>query len=300
MKKDEHVDQADLVAYLEKPEADAYKSIRLHLAICSACRKQVQTLSTLEERLREMTIQAPSFETQGMDESRAGFGETPGVEIDDKPTATDKTAADLKAALHYAAHAPAMREALSESETAQGTAPQTRPRAHDGFLDRLKQGLNFRTPLWLTAPATVAAAALLYFLVDTPLKTPTVVHFQDNPVMQFTPTDQAPGMGFFKRAREMTVPYDGITVKLAGAEGIALSWPPVTQALSYRFRLQSFTDGQEIVLTEQDTIKPELALKEVTLEAGRRYTWMLSGHTRDGKRFSSAGGFIIPKEKQPK
>ena len=280
MKNGGHVDTTDLAAYCEKPEADEYRSIRLHLAICPSCRNRVQALNALEDRLREMLFRPKTFTTQDKDES---------------PQTGTQGAEDLKAALHYAAHAPAMRRVLSENE-AKPEAPSPRG-SQGGFFDKLKRSLSFRMPLRLTGPATVVVAAVLYVLALMSVNTPTVVHFQENPVIQFTPADQAPGIGFFKRAREKAAPYDGISVELAGKEGIALSWPPVAQARGYTLRLREFKDGQEIVLTERDINKPALLLKGITLEIGRRYAWTLSGRTEAGEHFSASGGFVLSKGK---
>ena len=316
MNTDTHPDTDALKAYLLNSESPDYATLRLHLAGCPACRDEAVVLSSLINNYASLD------ETRGNDESLSDEQHQLIIDyIDGKLSADESVTAKtlindnkyaMKSALHYTSHRSAMADSLPAHTQDNGQSVTGNAHHHDTsrlsqMLSTVAQWLDTRAPVW-AVPATAFTVAIAIFSIQSIDTLPfsdannqfVVASYQDNPVMQFRPTDALPGIGFFSKADNISREYNGVLVKVLNndddtAGKIKLQWPRVKNAIQYSMRLQVFNQGQKITLGEIST-KAAIATFDVEeISNNKRYEWILTGETTNKKTFYSTGGFIISK-----
>ncbi|MEC4677538.1 MAG: hypothetical protein VST69_02135 [Nitrospirota bacterium] len=287
-----HPEDETLIAFFENPSAHEFKDLSLHLATCQSCRNQMSALSKLKETLSEIAT------TSGMDHSDAT------MDTDDVFTKNQTHAQNLKAALHFESHRAAMDRSLSEyteiPEKQQETVKQDASKK-PGFAGLIRKCLRLRTPFWLTAPAAGFAAIIFIFLFS-PAFSPeverlSIAAYQDNAVIEFQSKTARPGIGFFENARTNEKSFENINISLIKNTDIALSWPPVENAIDYTLTLKMIQGGEKKGVDKITTNETHAVFQKNALEKNTRYEWRLSGQTRDDLIFQASGGFVITQTK---
>ncbi|NOX92392.1 MAG: hypothetical protein GXP18_08085, partial [Gammaproteobacteria bacterium] len=149
----------------------------------------------------------------------------------------DENPAALKAALHYAIHAPAMRRRFDTTTSSMGEVPRearsdttrldTGQSQPPGLLQRL---LGWRPPAWGSIPVSAAAAFALALAVLPTAMPPSntspnpatlvIASYADRPVLELQgPATDLPGMGFFHAADVREIPFDGLRLRYSRADG---------------------------------------------------------------------------------
>lgn len=307
-----HPDTGQLNAYLQNPMGSDYRQLRLHLAVCADCREQVQLLDELQTHL-------PAIEAELYQQNIASNSELHDAlhsqliekYIDGQLEPADRLPITellknnpqaMKAAMHYASHSARMQRVMGDSSGAmlaeQSRAPGKSGRSSSpGLLTSLRHWLEIRLPVWLTVPTAAALAGVLSIVmipqIELATSQPTVVAYQDNPVIQFKRTENLPGIGFFSDANKMVKPYDRIKASLAGDRIIELSWPKVENAINYTMQLKAIINGRQISVGQVITTSTQAAFKRMANDSGQRYVWHLNGKTDKDELFSTKGGFVI-------
>lgn len=286
MELNEHPTDRHILEYLKAPDAVDQGDLRLHLAGCHACRRRADLVAMLRDRGHCLDSGTDQVDPRVADlvggNLAAGEAESLRREIKQDPAA-------LRAALHYASHARAMRE-IAE--------PASGDRIGSKWLKSLLRGLSFEAPLWQVAPAlavvmTVAVLVFNQFDPERNTQAMRIVAFQDNPVLQFSSHETQPGIGFFSQADADSRPFAGMTIELQADDRLRLSWPEIPGASDYNLKLQVFRDGQTHLLARRQlkSTATEIQLDEPLTQ--HRYEWVLSGNTVDQGSFQVNGGFVI-------
>jgi len=278
-----HPTLESLASFIERPDAAEFGVTRKHIAVCSECRRQVQGLSNLVDTLRGGDLDVrPGGGTNGEEGDMENF-------VESAKRTQDK--ADLKAALHYAAHSAAMRGHLQ-------AAMRTPPSASDA-RHWWRGLLMWRPPVWVAMPVAAAAAFALAVVVS-PLvgvhdaAEPQIAAYQDDAQVRFEQAAETPpGLGFFHGATETTAPFGGMRIDYRAASGLTMSWGPIAGARDYTVNVSLAEPQGMRVVVEQQTMQPQVRFDHLTLEAQRRYQWTLSGTTAEGARFHTVGGFVL-------
>ena len=287
---DAHPRLEQLAAYVEAPAAEEHSALRHHLTACCQCRQQVDYLGNLSVNLAAALppVAAPSLS----EEAVADFvdGRLPPPRQRELAAQLAGDAAALKAALHYASHAEAMRAHLE--------APPPGPVSTEPLrLTAWQRLLAWRPPAWLSVPVTATAAFAIALLVIPPLAgppAPLVVSYQDQPQLILQPAvDELPGLGFFHAAQGRALPFAGLRAHYAAASGLTLDWPPVEMAKGYHLSLSLVAAEGIRPVAEIDTRQPRAHFPTLVLEPARRYQWTLSGQTSDDMTFHASGGLVV-------
>jgi anti-sigma factor RsiW len=304
-----HPETETLTAYLRNIDAPEFDAVRLHLAGCAHCRHEVDALSALDGFI-------PQADTDSCSEQQHELirdfidGRLQGDTRTEVEALIHANPAAMKAALHYTSHSIAMTSAIAATTAEETSSAGT----HDNsvrettaqpasLMSNLYHGVSrwlaMRPPLWAVVPATVLAAAVLAVSMQTFFSRPgddvTVAGYQDNPVMQFTKSQDLPGIGFFSKVIQQTRTYTDVRVSIIDTRHIKIDWPGVDNASLYTMRLQLFDQGQKISLGEISTETPGAVFETAALNVGHRFVWQLSGKTRDDMTFFASGGFVINK-----
>lgn len=287
---DAHPSLEQLAAYVEAPAAEEHSALRCHLAACNPCRQQVDYLGNLSANLAAAL--PPATPSSLSEESVADFvdGRLPPQRQRELAAQLAEDAAALKAALHYASHAEAMRAHLEAPPPGPVPTEPLRPSPWQRLL-------AWHPPAWLSIPVTTAAAFAVALLVIPPLASlppPLVVSYQDQPQLILQPAaDELPGLGFFHAAQGRALPFVGLRAQYAKASGLTLEWPPVEMAKGYHLSLSLVgSDGIQPV-AEINTRQPRAHFPTLVLEPARRYQWILSGQTSDDMAFHTSGGLVV-------
>jgi hypothetical protein len=210
-------------------------------------------------------------------------------ELNDNPAA-------LKAALHYAVHAPAMQKHLDRS--ASTPAPAQTTKQTPNLLQRL---LDWRPPAWGAVPITAAVAFALALVVMPPTLSPPdlaqtgiiVASYSDRPTLALQDAAaDLPGMGFFHAAEAREIPFDGLQLFYSRTDGLSANWSPVEDAKNYQLRLTRIeAEGQQLV-AETRVNQPPARFAQLSPFPGH-YQWQLTGQLRSGERFRASGGFVV-------
>lgn len=165
-------------------------------------------------------------------------------------------------------------------------------------VTRASATLRRKIPAWSVIPSALAAGLLLT-VTGAPLWSSRIddsavvlAVYQDAAQVRIAPADSGvASIGFFDEAAVETAPYAGVSVAYTDGQ-YQISWPPVQNAVEYRFalylnegdRLQQVGSGQ--------TQELQLTLPTKAPRQGVRYTWRLTGEMSDGRAFESRGGFV--------
>ncbi len=287
---DAHPGLEQLAAYVEAPAAEEHSALRCHLAACSQCRKQADYLGNLSVSLAAVL---PPAEPSSLSEATvADFvdGRLPPQRQCELAAQLAEDDATLKAALHYASHAEAMRAHLNAPSPGPVLSEPSRP-------SPWRRLLAWRPPAWLSIPVTAAAAFVVALLVVPPQAgppAPLVVSYQDQPQLILQPAaDELPGVGFFHAAQGRALPFAGLRAHYAAASGLSLDWSPVAMAKGYHLSLSLVTAQGSRPVAEIDSQQPRAHFPALVLEPARRYQWMLSGQTTDDMAFHASGGLVV-------
>lgn len=287
---DAHPKLEQLAAYVEAPATEEHSTLRCHLAACSQCRQQADYLGNLSANL---AIALPTTTPPSLSEaSVADFvdGRLPPQRQRELAAQLVEDDAALKAALHYASHAEAMRAHLE--------APPPDPVLTETMRATPWQRLlAWRPPAWLSVPVTAAVAFAAALLVIPPLVSPPapwVISYQDQPQLILQPTaDELPGLGFFHTAQGRALPFAGLRAHYATESGLTLDWPPIEMAKGYHLSLSLVAAEGIQPVAKIDTRQPRAHFPTLELEPARRYQWTLSGQMSDDMTFHASGGLVV-------
>lgn len=286
MDSSQHPQDQIIQDYLKHPDAAAFDELRLHLAACSYCRRRTEVTAMLREHGHWLEAEPVTADPR-VAELLAGKLDPPQAGLLQAEIKQDPSR--LRAALHYASHAVAMRELTASP------APQKSIGA--GLLSLIKSWLNFEAPLWQMAPVVAVVMTVAILLVNQyypPLTgdAARIVVFDDNPTLQFASQESQPGIGFFDQGVK-SKPFAGVDIELLDGNRLRLSWPEIADANDYNLKIQVFRDGETRLLAKQrlDGNSTELLIDEPLTQ--HRYEWVLSGDTRDNRSFQSNGGFVV-------
>ncbi len=299
MNQDTHPPLEQLIAFSEDPTSPQHAGMGRHLADCVDCRQRLAQLDIISQSLR---VNPPTGETdahttalsdellQAIDDNQ--LHDSQRRLLDDDPAA-------LKAALHYAIHAPAMQRHLARpagTTLPAGTGAQAK---NPGLLQRL---LGWRPPAWAALPLTATAAFALALVVIPPQLSPDsaqhqpgliVASYSDRQALVLQdPAADLPGMGFFHGAEGREIPFDGLQLSYSRTDGLSANWVPVDNAKNYQLRLSRIaTQGQQRI-AETRVNQPPARFAQLRPRPGR-YRWQLTGQLHSGERFRASGGFVV-------
>ncbi len=283
----EHPDDRSIREYLKAPDSGAFDGLRLHLAGCGQCRRRTELTAMLIEQAHWLESEPcetdPRLADLVADRMEPGQAAQLRAEIKEDP-------ARLRAALHFASHALAMREL---GETRRQPEPGT-----NGLVSLVVSWLNFEAPVWKLAPIVAVVMTVAILLFDS-YPAPgsggeiRIVAFEDEQLLQFVSQETQPGIGFFSRRNTQTTPYAGVGVEWLDDKRLRLSWPEIVGATGYNLKLQVFRDGETRVLAKRTLAATSVELPLDEPLAQHRYEWILSGNTDDGRSFQADGGFVV-------
>ena len=195
----------------------------------------------------------------------------------------------LKSALHSLSH-------QVENETFAGEN-QLQSSSKEWTLTEWLQNL---TASWLTIPvmavATIMLTALvfqLFSVLNEQHDEITIASFQDNNNIRYLAQNRMPGIGFFTSARQQSEPYQNIQISLNDNRLLQLEWQTVKNAQDYNLKLSSYSKGNKSVREKITTLHTQTTIKLTDADFNRRFEWILSGDTSDGKTFITSGGFVL-------
>jgi len=306
MNNNTHPEPEQLAGFSENPAAPEHAGLRRHLATCADCRQRLDQLDALS---RTLLAAPPGNEAVTLSDDLLQAIETGQLDDARQRTLNDNPAA-LKAALHYATHAPAMRGHL-DSTIPFTNAPPAEPRSgtiradarpqSSGLLQRL---LDWRPPVWGSVPISAAAAFALALAVLPPAISPSntsspdpltlvIASYVNRSVLTLQdPAADLPGMGFFHAADAREIPFDGLRLSYSRTDGLSANWPPVENAQNYHLRLSRVNADNQQIIAEIDVDQPQARFPQLQPEPGR-YQWLLTGQKTAGDRFRASGGFVV-------
>lgn len=287
MDPNDHPEDQLIQDYLKAPDAKAFDELRLHLAGCAYCRRRTEVSAMLRAQGHWLESE-PGAADPAVADLLAGKLDPQRASQLQQEIRQDP--ARLRAALHYASHAHAMRE-ITEPAAPRGSA-------WTGFMNRLGDWLNFQAPLWQMAPvvAVVMTVAVLVINQTDVLDqdgSARVVAFQDEQTLRYVSQETQPGIGFFSQQGADTKPFAGMQIELLAGNRLRLSWPEIPDASDYNLKIQVFREGEIRVLARQtlSSTTAELVIAEPLTQ--HRYEWVLSGDTGDNRSFQTNGGFVV-------
>ena len=302
MTTDTHPQLEQLLDYLENPKATEHTELRRHIAGCAQCRKQITGLNTLTETLSIAVANVKMTEVPNKLIEDFVDGKLKDPQRHEAQAKINQNKDALKAALHYATHSSAMRSAEKATQT---HATSSTANTQTGLFQRL---FAWRPPALTTIPLTAAAAfalAITLLPVMVPLldkqddTTLAVAAFQDHAVLTLqAPEADTPGMGFFNTAQQREAPFAGMQMQYDPQSGVTMHWPAVEAAKNYHLQLSVITNKGKQFLAETNSQLPQAYFKNLTLEAGRHYQWVLTGATESGLSFRTDGGFAVSEVNQ--
>ncbi|MBL1276355.1 MAG: hypothetical protein COB30_009710 [Ectothiorhodospiraceae bacterium] len=293
MNNNVHLELEQLAAFSDDPAAAEHSVLRRHLASCVDCRLRLDQVNAVSSSL---LTSPPSSESATLSDELLHAIDNEQLS-DEHRRALNNDPSMLKAALHYAAHAPAMSNTLSSgANTSQATLSQSAPARHAGFLQRL---IAWRPPAWGTIPVSAAVAFALAFLVLPYAISPQgtseliVASYSDKPILSLHDTTaDLPGMGFFHAADAQEIPFDGLRISYKQANGLFVNWAPVENTLTYHLRLTQVSAEGQRVIAELDVTQAQAHFPLLVPTPGR-YQWLLSGQTTNNTHFKASGGFVV-------
>jgi len=304
-----HPSAEQLSLYMESPESNEHRDIRQHLMHCEDCRNRVDHLTQLELDIKHY---APRFTSQLELRDDNDFlierfvdGQLAQSQRAKTEQRIHSDPGALKTALHYAVHAAAMRENIDTMSATMSvnvesmTGESGRLGTTTGLLQRILASLQWSTPAWTIAPASLVLAAIISYTFFTTIGNsvfqdqPRIVAFQDQAVLKFQQTTMPSGsIGFFHDAQTHSEPFSGMHIQLDRKNSLNFSWPAVSNAADYTLALYDNQHGDLALVAQQTANQTNVQLQNLTLTRHGHYTWKLSGRTHQGVRFQSQGDFI--------
>jgi anti-sigma factor RsiW len=302
-----------LLTYLEDADNASFADVRLHIASCQDCRAKLHRLNKMQDCLRKtgpyqnrLAAASPQL-ANALDQQaieRYIDGELQAPESAPIKQLLDTDPSALKAALHYASHSAASGHLLAETEQtiaapSTTTAAVTKPVSNaNALMEQLKKLFYFRTPIWISVPATAAVVfvmtlAVMPSWIASSSQGITVASYQDKAVIHYQGTNQLPGIGFFSKAHRSTESFGAMEIRYDDKHALSLHWPQVPNATTYHLALYLISEGQKITVQELDLEANQGTIANFKPETGKRYEWTLNGETTDAKSFYTTGGFVI-------
>ena len=304
-----HPNAEQLSYYMESPESREHKDIRIHLMACKNCRSRIDKLAQLELDIKHYAPRFAPLTDLNEDKEQAieryidgHLDEVQGMQVQQR-IHNDHDA--LKSALHYAVHSAAMSKNIDTMNINPANiapaAANAKGGAITGLLHRLIQSLQWPTPAWVVAPASLAVAALISYTFTASMmvatqQLPRIAAFQDNATISFQQAGVPAGsIGFFHGAQTRSEPFTGIDITVIDKKNLTLQWQPIANATQYNVEIYINRNGERIMVTQQDTDATHVTLNNIELLDGKHYEWQLSGKTQDGLQFQTRGDFIYYK-----
>ncbi len=286
----EHPEIEHLIAYSEHPESQGHRSVGLHLAGCTQCRKNLEALSSLRQHAGWIMTDSTESSDQIVD---LIHNRLPSQAADELRASIKQDSAKLRQALHYARHHLSMQRSVE--------APKVSIKKHslwDDVKRTIVESLQFETPVWKLIPVAVVLVAVVTVFSDLniqpqALQVAKIIGFDDQPTIQFVAQDSQPGIGFFSNAGQTASPFEGVTVEMISDRVIAFAWPEIDKAQNYRFKLQVFRNGETLVLGRYSGNKTEATIHLTEPPGQHRYEWVLTGDTINKQSFQTTGGFVV-------
>jgi len=287
MSNPQHPALDDLIGYMEAPPGESDRKISLHLAKCDHCRSHVNNLILLKQTVKSMAHR-PAGSSAGALRSE-----------DEKAIVGDKLTAEqinhiksdkqrLRAALYLSSRSNAM--SVLTSKTNMANLRSETPKASALWWKMIAAKL----PQWEYAALAASLLVAVVLSVNLMKQDVGIVAYSDNPVLVFKQINSdAPGIGFFSDALNVSQAYAGIQFSSRGNNTWAATWPPITDAENYLFQLYRISKGKTELLFEKRTPNAGLSINNLSLSNHTRYEWKLSGNTKDQRRYSASGGFVI-------
>jgi len=302
MNSNTHPELEQLASFTQNLTAPEHIELRRHLATCTDCRQRLEQLNTLSHNL---LADPPASEAAILPDTLLQAIENGQLNDAQRRVLSDDPAA-LKAALHYAAHAPAMRRNFDSpvgspaKARADTMSPDTNQPQSPGLLQRL---LDWRPPAWGSIPLSAAAAFALALVVLPSAMSPSgtspdlaalvIASYADQPVLALQgPMSDLPGIGFFHTADTQEIPFDGLRLRYSHTDGLSANWPPVENAQNYHLRLSRINTGGQQIVGEIDVNQSQARFPQLRPTPGR-YQWLLTGQRADGNHFRASGGFVV-------
>ncbi len=286
----EHPETEQLVAYAEQPESVEHRPVGLHLAVCTQCRRELETRYSLRQHAGWIATETGESSDQIVDFFHDRLSGQVAAELRDS---INQNPAMLREALHYARHHVAMQRNVETPEV-----PMAKHSVWNDIKRTIIESLKFETPVWKLIPLAVVLVAVVSVFSGLEyqsqgLQVARVIKFDDQPGIQFVSQESQPGIGFFSNAKETSIPFEGVSVQMERAGEIAFTWPVIDGAKNYRFKLQVFRNGETVVLGRYLGSKPEAVIKLVDPPGQHRYEWVLAGDTINKQSFQTTGGFVV-------
>jgi hypothetical protein len=304
----QHPTKDTLLAYLEAPEQADFADLRLHIAACSDCRRNIVKLHNVRETIQQTGVYQTGIDgpsellTEALEQQtieRYLDGQLPDPQAAQVKTLLQTDPNALKIALHYASHTHATSTVSPQSAALAPKQRAASPRTGTtSWLDAIKKLFELRPPVWISVPATAAvvlvlATAIMPAWQASPAKGIAIATYQDKAVIHFQGAGQLPGIGFFSRAHNSTQAFGPMQIHYNAQQTLTLQWPQVSEASAYHLTLYLISNGQKITVKELDVSAPQASLADFRLTPDKRYEWTLTGDTKDGKTFYASGGFVI-------
>lgn len=301
----QHPTLETLSGYILAPQDQEYRDVRRHLLSCAQCRQSSDHLSTVAQQLRE---QAPQLQHNATTDETS----LDSIALAQSPLSAEQlqaikqSPAALKAALHSLTHSAAMQRGLNtqdfhkapaDNSTAKASAHNTQVQ-HKSFQQWWQGLFNWSTTAWINVPVTAAVVFALTFVLTTQLKqsnnAPVITAYQDNPVVTFQPAGAArPGIGFFSNVPSTSKPFAPVDVKVSRDNTLSLHWPAIHKAVGYTVEINEIQGASSTRVFQQSTKQASARFNAFKPHKDRRYTWSISGTTKDGRQFHAKGGFVV-------
>ena len=315
-----HPSLEELAGFVQEPEAMEFSQLRIHVATCSDCRKNISDIEKLI--IAKDSITSSLKESDYDDEKHLSNDEikryvsTADGDPDKHRIKTHlKTCGECqKAVLKYRSHVYANQPEPEEpSHSSTVTQPhQATPNNQTELAkdDSLWAGLRKKKPIlalsaglawlaWLKTP-TVALTGILTGVMLTQWHGVEnassdgfmVATYQEEERVTFTPKGSPIGVGFFSSANQTSQLFNGITFTNRDEYSFQTEWTPIPGANSYTLRLFLIDNGIQQLITEQSTNTNQVTVSGHEILPHKRYEWQLAGETQN-EHFETRGGFVL-------
>lgn len=295
----QHPTLETLTGYVLSPQDQEYRELRRHLLDCEHCRQRSDQLSALTRKLQH-DVPRYRYTDNAINETVAQ-SVTEQTLTDAQRQKLKQSPSAMKAALHSLTHGAAMQRALRDPSTHISThapASQSTSDFPKGLTQWWRQLFDWHNPAWVSIPVTAVLVFALTITLAPQLTQhnaqPVVTAYQDNPIVTLQAAgSQRPGIGFFSNTPSTIHPFTPVNIALSADSILSLSWPTITNAVSYTVQIAEIQNGTSIQVFQQSTPHTRIQFTAFKPHPGRRYTWTIGGQTEDGQQFRAQGGFVI-------